>query len=133
MSGATILAALGGQRAGAGYVELLGNGDAFASHSLVRRGWSDRAFDDDRIGAIVVGPGLGLDRAARTRLEVALACGKPLLLDADALTLIGKARHDRLAGRAYGDSEGRLRRHAPLRDRRARVAEGNAAARPQGA
>lgn len=115
MPGASLLAALAGQRAKAGYVELLGaDGDA-PPHALVRRIWSDRALDDDRIGAIVIGPGLGLDRTARDRLDAAFASGKPLLIDADALTLIGKARHSRLVGhvmtphwgefvRLFGDS-----------------------------
>jgi len=115
MPGASLLAALAGQRAGAGYVELLGaEGDA-PPHALVRRRWSARAIEDDRIAAIVVGPGLGRGRHARERLDAALATGKPLVLDADALTLIGKARHNRLSGhivtphwgefvRMFGDS-----------------------------
>jgi hydroxyethylthiazole kinase-like uncharacterized protein yjeF len=75
-----------------------------------------KAIDDDRIAAIVVGPGLGRGRAARERLDAALATGKPLVLDAGALTLIGRGRHDRIAGhiltphwgefvRMFGDSE----------------------------
>jgi hydroxyethylthiazole kinase-like uncharacterized protein yjeF len=115
MPGASLLAALAGQKAGAGYTELLGaEGDA-PPHALVRRAWSETAIDDQRISAIVVGPGLGTDRTARARLDAALASGKPLLLDADALTLIGKVRHERLAGhivtphwgefvRLFGDS-----------------------------
>ena len=98
MPGASLLAALAGQRAGAGYVELLGaEGDA-APHALVRRAWSDHALADERIGAMVAGPGLGRGAAARARLDAALANGRPLLLDADALTLIGKSRHNRLTG-----------------------------------
>ena len=116
MPGASQLAALAGQRSGAGYVELLGaEGDA-PPHALVRRGWSGKAIDDDRIAAIVAGPGLGRAREARDRLDAALATGKPLVLDADALTLIGRARHDRVAGhiltphwgefaRMFGDSK----------------------------
>jgi len=115
MPGASLLAALAGQRAGAGYVELLGaEGDA-PPHALVRRAWSESALEDPRVGAIVAGPGLGRGRMARARLDAALGSGRRLLLDADALTLIGKARHDRLAGhvltphwgefvRLFGDS-----------------------------
>ena len=115
MPGASQLAALAGQRTGAGYVELLGaEGDA-PPHALVRRGWSRKAIDDERIAAIVVGPGLGRHKVGRDRLDAALATGKPLLLDADALTIIGKARHQRIAGhivtphwgefvRLFGDS-----------------------------
>ena len=115
MPGASLLAALAGQRTGAGYVELLGTEGDAPPHALVRRGWSAKAIEDERIAAIVVGPGLGRGRQARERLDAALATGKPLVLDADALTLIGKARHNRLAGhivtphwgefvRMFGDS-----------------------------
>ena len=115
MPGASLLAALAGQRAGPGYVELLGaEGDA-PPHALVRRAWNAKAISDDRIGAMVVGPGLGRSVLGRDRLDDALATGKPLLLDADALSLIGKARHQRLRGhvitphwgefvRMFGDS-----------------------------
>ncbi|WP_420137131.1 NAD(P)H-hydrate epimerase, partial [Sphingomonas sp.] len=116
MPGASLLSALAGQRTGAGYVELLGAPGEGAPHALVRRDWSDKAVADPRIGALVVGPGLGLDCLARDRLDAALASGKPIVLDADALTLIGRRRHDRLAGhvltphwgefvRLFGDSK----------------------------
>jgi len=115
MPGASLLAALAGQRSGAGYVELLGAGSDGAPHSLVRRDWDERALEDKRVAAIVVGPGLGRGKTARNRLDAVLASGKPLLLDADSLTLIGKSRHERLAGhiltphwgefvRIFGDS-----------------------------
>jgi hydroxyethylthiazole kinase-like uncharacterized protein yjeF len=115
MTGASLLSALAGQRSGAGYVELLGSEAEAAPHALVRRAWSERALDDPRISAIVIGPGLGRGKTARVRLDAAFATGKPLLLDADALTLVGKSRHDRLAGhiltphwgeftRLFGDS-----------------------------
>lgn len=115
MPGASLLAALAGQRAGAGYVELLGTEGDAPPHALVRRRWSESALEDQRVGAVVVGPGLGRGATARARLDAALGSGRPLLLDADALTLIGKARHDRLAGhvltphwgefvRLFGDS-----------------------------
>jgi len=116
MPGASRMAALAGQRSGAGYVELLGAEGDDAPHALVRRAWSASALADDRIAAIVVGPGLGRDRRARDCLDAALGAGKPLLLDADALTLIGRSRHRRMAGhvmtphwgefvRLFGDSK----------------------------
>jgi hydroxyethylthiazole kinase-like uncharacterized protein yjeF len=98
MGGAALLAATAAQRAGAGYVELAGDTGGIAPHSLVRRSWDQSALDDDRIGAVVVGPGLGRDADARARLDAVLASGRKLVIDADALTLIGKARHDRLKG-----------------------------------
>jgi len=97
MPGAAVLAAGAAMRA-AGYVELIGGGDQGAPHALVRRTWSMKALDDPRIGAIVVGPGLGRDREGRGRLDAALSAGKPLVIDADALVLIGRTRHDRLTG-----------------------------------
>jgi len=116
MPGAALLAATAAQRAGAGYVELLSDGEAYgAPHALVRRVWSAEALADDRVRALVVGPGLGLDERARERLDAALARGRPAVLDADALTLIGRDHAGRLAGhvvtphwgefvRLFGDS-----------------------------
>jgi len=97
MPGATMLAALAAQRAGAGYVELLGNAGEAPPHALVRRAWDDAALADKRIGAIVIGPGLGTDEESGRRLGLALATGKPLLLDADALTLIARQGPERIA------------------------------------
>jgi hydroxyethylthiazole kinase-like uncharacterized protein yjeF len=82
LPGAALLAACAAQRAGAGYVELLGAVDAGPPFALVRRPWSAEALADPRIGAVVVGPGLG-DHPER--LAAAIASGHPLILDADAL------------------------------------------------
>lgn len=90
MPGATLLAAMAAQRAGAGYVELLGNAGEAPPHALVRRAWDDAGLTDPRIGAIVIGPGLGTDAEAERRLRLAMDTGKPLLLDADALTLLAR-------------------------------------------
>jgi hydroxyethylthiazole kinase-like uncharacterized protein yjeF len=98
MGGASLLTAMAAQRAGAGYVELAGDAGGDAPHALVRRAWSVEALADERIGALVIGPGLGRDQAARDRLDAALASGRPLVLDADALTLVGDTGHERLAG-----------------------------------
>jgi len=43
---------------------------------------------DKRIGALLVGPGLGRDERARERLEAALATDRPLVIDGDALRLL---------------------------------------------
>ncbi len=91
MPGAALLSALAAQRAGAGYVELLGAEGNAPPHALVRRAWDDAALDDRRIGALVVGPGLGPSDRAWQRLSRALATDHPLVIDADALTLL--ARH----------------------------------------
>jgi NAD(P)H-hydrate epimerase len=46
--------------------------------------------------AVAIGPGLGLDDTAAALLDAAIACGKPLVVDADALTLLSRRprRHD---------------------------------------
>ncbi len=90
MPGATMLSALSAQRAGAGYVELLGAGGGGEPHALVRRGWDDAALRDPRIGAIVIGPGLGTDDESHRRLTLALDTRKPLVIDADAVSLLAK-------------------------------------------
>ncbi|BCA60907.1 hypothetical protein HMP09_0141 [Sphingomonas sp. HMP9] len=91
MSGAADLAALAAMRAGAGYVTLLGDSQG-PPHALVRTPFSTQALANDRIGALVIGPGLGRDDAARTRLDAALAAGHPMIIDGDALRLIDPDR-----------------------------------------
>jgi NAD(P)H-hydrate epimerase len=46
--------------------------------------------------AVAIGPGLGLDATASSLLDAAVACGKPLVVDADALTLLSRRplRHE---------------------------------------
>jgi hydroxyethylthiazole kinase-like uncharacterized protein yjeF len=91
MPGAAELAAHAAMRAGAGYVTLLGD-TAGAPHALVRAPLTDAALANDRIGAVVIGPGLGRDDRARARLDAALAAGHPLVIDGDALRLLDPAR-----------------------------------------
>ncbi|MDB5684848.1 MAG: carbohydrate kinase, YjeF-like protein [Sphingomonas bacterium] len=93
MAGAALLAATAAQRAGAGYVMLAGGAGAGGPLALVHGAAPDagalgRLVEDRRIGALVIGPGLGRDAQARACLEVALAAGRPLILDADALVLL---------------------------------------------
>lgn len=88
MAGAAELAASAAMHAGAGYVALLGATIPAAPHALVRRALSDEALDDRRIGALVIGPGLGRDEAMRALVERALACRHPLIIDGDALHLV---------------------------------------------
>ncbi|NII58810.1 NAD(P)H-hydrate dehydratase [Sphingomonas aerolata] len=91
MAGAADLAALAAMRAGAGYVTLLGD-SAGPPHALVRAAFTERALANDRIGALVIGPGLGRDATASARLDAAVAAGHPLVLDGDALRLLGPDR-----------------------------------------
>ncbi len=89
MPGAARLAATAAQGAGAGYVRLLSEtGEAPADlvgdcHPL------PKALADSRLTALLIGPGLGRDATARERLDAALAAQVPLVLDADALVLLG--------------------------------------------
>jgi len=93
MPGAGLLAASAAQRAGAGYVKLLAPAadprtppDVVTSTAPLAEALSDR-----RITAVLVGPGLGRDPAARERLGEALRAAPALLLDADALVLLAPA------------------------------------------
>lgn len=93
MTGAVWLAARAAQRAGAGMVQLAmpgARGDEGPTEAVVlplpALGWAGEALDglDDRIRAVLVGPGLGNDdpESLRAILDVAV----PLVIDGDALT-----------------------------------------------
>ncbi len=69
-----------------GYVALV-NGKRLGPDALVSRRWEDVATDK-RIGALLIGPGLGRDDKARGALERVLASAHPLVLDADALMIL---------------------------------------------
>ena len=100
MSGASELAAMAALRAGAGYVLHLSSDPPSGSahpHAIVRRAFTRDALGENRIGAVVIGPGLGRDEDAQERLETALASGRPLVIDGDALRLVdieALHRHD---------------------------------------
>ncbi|MEH3121228.1 MAG: NAD(P)H-hydrate dehydratase [Sphingomonas phyllosphaerae] len=97
MAGAAQLAAQAAMHSGAGYVELLGATIPGAPHALVRRRCDDAALADQRIGALLIGPGLGRDDEARALLDQALATDHPLIVDGEALHLVSP---DRLRARA---------------------------------
>ncbi|RSV35567.1 NAD(P)H-hydrate dehydratase [Sphingomonas sp. ABOLE] len=105
MPGAGRLAARAAMASGAGYVMLAGPDPAGpAPDALVRRTIDDA--DDladflagDRIDAVVLGPGLGRDRRAEAFLRAGLAVDKPLVLDGDALSLLGTSAAATLAAR----------------------------------
>jgi hydroxyethylthiazole kinase-like uncharacterized protein yjeF len=88
MPGAALLSAMAAQRGGAGYVTLAGGGSGGPAAIVRRAGPLGNVLVDDRIGALLIGPGLGRDGAARALLDTALASGKKLVLDADALVLL---------------------------------------------
>ncbi len=87
MPGAAVLACIAAQGAGAGYVKLFADPAPAVPADLVVAGGP---LGDPRNAAILVGPGLGRDAAARERLAAALAEPVPAVVDADALLLLGQ-------------------------------------------
>ncbi len=90
MPGAALLACTAAQRAGAGYVRLLGQGEPTFDVVQDQRPLAD-ALSDKRISALLIGPGLGRDDAAAERLFAALGCDVPTVIDADALHVLSAA------------------------------------------
>jgi hydroxyethylthiazole kinase-like uncharacterized protein yjeF len=98
MPGASALTAAAAARSGAGYVRLLADAPVTAvPNAIVQQPFADVA-EDDRLHVMVAGPGLGRSAAAKQRLDDLLARRAPLILDADALNLLGDAA--RLKARA---------------------------------
>ena len=90
MPGAPLLAAEAALRSGAGYVKLLSD-EAFPyapPELVIDCDPLEHALTDERIGAILVGPGLGRDDDAPAKLAAVLETGKPAVIDADALHLL---------------------------------------------
>jgi hydroxyethylthiazole kinase-like uncharacterized protein yjeF len=114
MPGAASLASEACLRGGAGYVRLSAARPARASQAIVQT--SDATFDKAK--AVLVGPGLGRDEAARELLEQALRAGVPTVADADALWLLATRERGALPAPAiitphegefahmFGDGEG---------------------------
>jgi hydroxyethylthiazole kinase-like uncharacterized protein yjeF len=100
MPGAAELSAQAALRAGAGYVLLLGDTGTTEPHAIVRRGYTPAALDDERIGAIVVGPGLGRDTTAADALDAALRTEAIVIVDGDALSLLDSNRLDGVRARS---------------------------------
>lgn len=107
MPGAAKLTALAAQKSGAGYVKIFAkSGFASPNQSIVTECHTDleqlrTQLSDARIAIIVVGPGLGRDEQASEILNVVLDIGKPVLLDADALIVLGKSAANRLQHRQH--------------------------------
>lgn len=99
-TGAARLAARGALRVGAGLVTLGVPGSAqfeVASQvtALMLRRVDDgdtlrAVLDDARLNALCLGPGLGLNANKADLIAVALHSRRPVVLDADALTLLGR-------------------------------------------
>jgi ADP-dependent NAD(P)H-hydrate dehydratase / NAD(P)H-hydrate epimerase len=86
MAGAGALAAIAAARSGAGYVAGVNLTPVGMPHAVVHR--DIKVLDDARVSAVVIGPGLGCDAAARDKLDRALKSGHPVVIDGDALALI---------------------------------------------
>ncbi|MBH2000453.1 MAG: NAD(P)H-hydrate epimerase, partial [Sphingomonadaceae bacterium] len=96
MPGAALLASVAAARSGAGMVRLLAAkaGEAASVHAIVHQHADTPAtlvdmLSDPRMAAVLIGPGLGRGEAARARLDAAMNAGDAMVLDADALTLLG--------------------------------------------
>jgi hydroxyethylthiazole kinase-like uncharacterized protein yjeF len=89
MAGAAALAAGGALHGGAGYVVVAGDA-AVVPNAVIRRSSTSLAdlLRDGRIGAVVVGPGLGRTPEAWETLEQVMASSRPVVLDGDALALV---------------------------------------------
>ncbi|MGE4429904.1 MAG: NAD(P)H-hydrate dehydratase [Sphingobium sp.] len=92
MAGAAALAAQAAARGGAGYVRLIGaQAIVDAPHAIVRMSSrADGALEDDRIAAMLIGPGLGRSARSSEKLRAALERGRAMVLDADALWLMAE-------------------------------------------
>jgi ADP-dependent NAD(P)H-hydrate dehydratase / NAD(P)H-hydrate epimerase len=91
--GAAVLSVAGACAGPTGMVRYAGSAyaDVVRAHPSVVA--SPRVADAGRVQAWVCGSGLGTDDSARTELRTVLATSLPVLLDADALTLLVDGRH----------------------------------------
>ncbi|MEK7409831.1 MAG: NAD(P)H-hydrate dehydratase, partial [Actinomycetota bacterium] len=100
MTGAARLAARAAARIGAGITTLAVDPEAFALYataveSILVRSLTSSAdvqnlADDRRVAAILIGPGAGVSEITRTRDLTLLASTKPVVLDADAISVFQK-------------------------------------------
>lgn len=101
MPGAPILSSFAALRAGAGIVRLLHPIEmsaelAGAPYEIIREGYNDADVEQilkafERAGSLFIGPGMGTGKSAEKILKKILAdLDKPVVIDAEALTLIAK-------------------------------------------
>lgn len=96
MTGAARLAARAAARSGAGMVSIATSPDAVDSYLasvesiMVKPVTNAAAFmqlvSGDKVACAVIGPGAGVGEVTRDMVQAGLSTGKPLVLDADALT-----------------------------------------------
>ena len=113
MPGAGVLAARAAMHSGAGYVKLFAphKSPATPDELVLEDGPLPNALSDNRINALLVGPGLGRDSEAEARLLSALGRNVPTVLDADALVLLApEMLNGRIASLLLTPHEGELAR-----------------------
>ena len=91
MPSASALAAAAAARAGAGFVRFFAPSFVSALPGAVVQSPGAEYAADDRIGALVIGPGLGLGSRAEELLASVLQGTTPLVLDADSLNLLSRS------------------------------------------
>lgn len=88
--GAAVLATTGAVRATSAMVRYIGTGAPEVLRATPEVIWSPTVAETGRVQAWVVGPGRGTDDAAAAELTELLDRPEPLLIDADALTLLAE-------------------------------------------
>ncbi len=110
-TGAARLAAMGALRAGAGLVTVLSPPEAAvvnATHltAIMVSAFSDaislRRMVEEKAQALVIGPAAGVSEATRRHVRDLLSLGRPIVLDADALTVFAD-RPDALFQALHGE------------------------------
>lgn len=105
-TGAARLAAQAALTVGAGLVTIVGPRDALNEHAahvtaiMLRVKDAEFSFIDDRVRAIIVGPGAGVSKALADDVLALLAKRIPMVLDADALSCFAD-NPDRLFASLY--------------------------------
>jgi len=99
LEGAAVLTTSAAMRAGAGYVRWSSPGDVpsllkpteAVGTALAETGWSKQVLEDaHRFKALTIGNGLGLDERHRSDVQAVVRSSPvPVVVDADALTLLG--------------------------------------------
>ena len=106
MPGAIALAASAAAKSGAGYVRVSTSLPISGlPSSIVQTGGAD--LQDERIGCILVGPGLG---EVPQVLTLALTSPKPIVIDADAIGLVGEVERLHGQGAILTPHEGEFRK-----------------------
>ncbi|VXC94827.1 NAD(P)H-hydrate dehydratase [Sphingomonas sp. AX6] len=106
MAGAARLSAAAALRGGAGYVVLAGTDvaiaplDAIVSRQIAQASDLEAFLSERPVDALCIGPGLGRDERAQDLLVAAIDSEVRLLIDGDALSLLGENASARLSNRS---------------------------------